>query len=117
MCHRKLFVISVCYINVITGKQKLEFEEGTLELQGKNDHFVVKKMLFNGPSLRFDVLDGYVQPFRNKLFLDTMIRVGTMRYPLVFDCPLDNPDYNLNTTLQRWLIPALYSKEEKNGEK
>ena len=105
------------HINVITGKQKLEFEEGTLELQGKNDHFVVKKMLFNGPSLRFDVLGGYVQPFRNKLFLDTMIRVGTMRYPLVFDCPLDNPDYNLNTTLQRWLIPALYSKEEKNGEK
>ena len=91
------------HINVVTGKQNLEFKEGLVLISGTKDHFTVEKMLFRGPSLRFRVLNGYLQPFRNKMYLDTQIRIGTMRYPLVFDCPMDNPDYNLNTTLQRWL--------------
>lgn len=91
------------HINVVTGKQNLNFSEGHLDINGRNDHFVVNKMLFRGPTLRFNVLNGYVQPFRNKMYLDTQIRIGTMLYPLVFDCPLDNPDYNLTSTLQRWL--------------
>jgi hypothetical protein len=102
------------HINVVTGKQSLEFKEGHVRLSGTKDHFTVEKMLFRGPSLRFRVLNGYLQPFRNKMFLDTQIRIGTMHYPLVFDCPLDNPDYNLNTTLQRWLaIPTQIIPEKK----
>ena len=102
------------HINVVTGKQNLEFKEGHVHLTGTKDHFIVEKMLLRGPSLRFRVLNGFVQPFRNKMYLDTQIRIGTLHYPLVFDCPLDDPDYNLNTTLQRWLtIPAQILPKKK----
>ncbi|MBR2426326.1 MAG: hypothetical protein IKB16_06255 [Lentisphaeria bacterium] len=101
------------HINMVTGKQNLEFKEGEVRITGNKDHFLINKMLFQGPTLRFYVINGHVQPFRNKLYLDTQIRVGTMRYPLVFDCPLDNPDYNLNLTLQRWIVPMQLLQDNK----